>query len=79
MTVSESRKKLRWRYVQWYTRKAINNIDIEQMIHDAKYSWWEKEKSCEKWCNKEKVYVPMSETKTLKIMRDWFKVCKSYG
>ncbi len=43
---------------------------------DAQYTWWEREKDCQQWCNKEKTYVQMSDTKTLKIMREWFKKCK---
>jgi len=39
---------------------------------DAKYTWWEREKDCQEWCSKEQTYVPMSDTKTLKIMRAWF-------
>tara|TARA_B110000503_G_scaffold93568_1_gene141098 strand:- start:2328 stop:2570 length:243 start_codon:yes stop_codon:yes gene_type:complete len=73
MTISESRNRLRNRYIKWYTNPAITPIDKEQMIHDAKYSWWEREKSCQEWCDKEKTYVPMSETKTFKIMRGWVK------
>ena len=44
---------------------------------DADYSWWEREKECREWCNKEGTYIPMSDTKTLKIMRGWFKECKN--
>jgi len=44
---------------------------------DAKYSWWEREKDCQQWCDRERTYVPMSETKTLNIMRGWFKECKN--
>jgi hypothetical protein len=77
MTVSESRKKLIDNYIKWYTRKSINPIDKEQMINDANYSWWEREKNCQEWCDKEGTYVPMSETKTLNIMRQWFKECKN--
>ena len=43
---------------------------------DAEYSWWEREKDCQEWSSKEGKYVPMSDTKTLKIMREWFKKCK---
>ena len=73
MTLSESRVRLKDRYIKWYTKDSINPIDKEQMIHDAKYSWWEREKDCQQWCDKEGTYVPMSETKTLNIMRGWFK------
>ncbi len=77
MTVSESRDRLLSRYVNWYTKDCINSIDKMQMINDAKYSWWEREKDCQQWCDKERTYVPMSETKTLNIMREWFKDCKN--
>lgn len=77
MTVSESRDRLLSRYVNWYTKDCINSIDKMRMINDAKYSWWEREKDCQQWCDKERTYVPMSETKTLNIMRGWFKECKN--
>jgi len=76
MTVSESRDRLKDRYIKWYTKDAITPIDIEQMVHDAKYSWWEREKDCQEWCDKEESYVQMSDSKTLKIMRQWFKGLK---
>jgi hypothetical protein len=76
MTVTESTDRLRARYIEWYTKDCINGNDRMQMIHDAKYSWWEREKDCQQWCDEEKTYVPMSDTKTLKIMREWFKKCK---
>lgn len=76
MTVSESRDRLIGRYVDWYTKDCINSVDKMRMINDAKYSWWEREKDCQQWCDKERTYVPMSETKTLNIMRGWFKECK---
>ena len=77
MTVSESRDRLLSRYVNWYSKDCINSIDKMRMINDAKYSWWEREKDCQQWCDKERTYVPMSETKTLNIMRGWFKECKN--
>ena len=72
MTLSESRDRLRDRYIKWYTTNypASNSIDTSS---DARYSWWEREKDCQQWCDKEGTYVPMSETKTLNIMRGWFK------
>tara|TARA_R110000796_G_scaffold152762_1_gene269160 strand:+ start:195 stop:440 length:246 start_codon:yes stop_codon:yes gene_type:complete len=72
MTISESRSKLRDRYIKWYTKDAIVEHDLLQSIHDAKYSWWEREKDCQQWSDKEGTYVPMSDSKTLKIMREWF-------
>ena len=77
MTVSDSRDRVLSRYVNWYTKDCINSIDKMRMINDAKYSWWEREKDCQQWCDKERTYVPMSETKTLNIMRGWFKECKN--
>jgi hypothetical protein len=76
MTVSESKQRIRDRYIKWYVTNypASNSIDT---LKDAKYSWWEREKDCQEWCDKEGTYVPMSETKTLNIMRQWFKECKN--
>tara|TARA_R110000824_G_scaffold99969_1_gene237629 strand:- start:101 stop:322 length:222 start_codon:yes stop_codon:yes gene_type:complete len=72
MTVLESRDRLRDRYIKWY--RNTHNLKTNE---DAKYTWWEREKECQVWCNKEGTYVPMSETKTLNIMRGWFKGCKN--
>jgi hypothetical protein len=72
MTVSESRDRLRDRYIDWYM--ITHNLRTDE---DAKYTWWEREKDCQQWCDKERTYVPMSETKTLNIMRGWFKECKN--
>ncbi len=71
MTVSESRERLRNRYIKWYM--DTHNLKIDE---DAKYTWWEREKDCQQWCDKERTYVPMSDTKTLNIMRGWFKEIK---
>jgi hypothetical protein len=71
MTISESRERLRNRYIKWYM--DIHNLKIDE---DAKYTWWEREKDCQQWCDKERTYVPMSDTKTLNIMRGWFKEIK---
>jgi len=38
---------------------------------DPGYIWWERIKDCMKWCDKERTYVPMSDSQTLKIMRSW--------
>jgi nitrate reductase gamma subunit len=74
MTVIESLDRLRDRYIEWYkTSSQMNNYKSSE---DAQYTWWEREKDCQQWCNKEKTYVQMSDTKTLKIMREWFKKCK---
>ena len=77
MTVSESRERLRDRYVKWYVTNYPVYNTTKQMTDDAKYSWWEREKDCQQWCDKEGTYVPMSETKTLNIMRGCFKECKN--
>lgn len=73
MNIAETRERLRDRYIKWYTQKTANEQDYLQMLHDAKYSWWEREKDCQEWCSKEGTFIPMSDTKTLKIMRAWFK------
>jgi len=67
MTISESRNRLRERYIKWYMDEHNHPTD-----EDAKYTWWEREKDCQQWCSKERTYVPMSDSKTLKIMRAWF-------
>ena len=72
MTVSESRDRLRNKYISWYM--TTNNHSTDE---DAKYTWWEREKDCQQWCDKERTYAPMSETKTLNIMRGWFKDCRN--
>ena len=75
MTVIESYNRLRDKYIEWYkTSSQMNNYKSSE---DAKYSWWEREKDCQQWCDKEGTYVPMSATKTLNIMRGWFKECKN--
>tara|TARA_B110001454_G_C12448350_1_gene320945 strand:+ start:126 stop:353 length:228 start_codon:yes stop_codon:yes gene_type:complete len=74
MTVIESYNRLRDKYIEWYkTSSQMNNYRSSE---DAKYSWWEREKDCQQWCNKERTYVQMSDTKTLKVMREWFKGLK---
>ena len=74
MTILESYNRLRDRYVKWYqTASQMQNYRSKE---DAEYSWWEREKECREWCNKARTYVQMSDTKTLKIMREWVKECK---
>lgn len=70
MTVLESLDELKKRYINYYVK---NVVDCEE---DARYSWWERERNCQVWCSKEGTYVPMSVTKTLNIMREWFKEFK---
>lgn len=76
MKVEERLSRLRDRYIKHYTKDAIGGHDLLQSIHDAKYSWWERERNCEEWCGKEGTYVPMSNSKTLKVMGEWFKKWK---
>ena len=45
---------------------------------DPGYVWWERIKQCQKWCNKEYTWVPMSDSQTLKVMREWVKKQKSF-
>ena len=72
MTVSESRDRLRDRYIDWYM--ITHNLRTDE---DAKYTWWEREKDCQQWSDKEGTYVPMSDSKTLRVMRGWFKKIKN--
>jgi hypothetical protein len=76
MTVEESYNRLRERYIEWY--KTASQMNNYRSAEDAQYTWWEREKDCREWSSKEGTYVQMSDTKTLKIMRDWFKKCKQY-
>jgi hypothetical protein len=76
MTVEESYNRLRDRYIEWY--KTASQMNNYRSAEDAQYTWWEREKDCQEWSSKEGTYVQMSDTKTLKIMRDWFKKCKQY-
>ena len=71
MTVTESTDRLRARYIKWYVNEHNHPDD-----GDAKYSWWERERECQEWSSKEGTYVLMSETKTLRVMREWFKSCR---
>lgn len=72
MTVQEQRENVRERYIKWYMTK--NNQTSRE---DASYTWWDREKNCQQWCDRERTFVPMSETKTLKIMRAWFNSHKT--
>ena len=74
MTISESRYILKDRYIKWY--KTASQMNNYRSTEDAEYSWWEREKECQEWSSKEGTYVPMSDSKTLKVMRGWFKKCK---
>ena len=70
MTVLQSLDRLEVSY--------IKHMEKYNGYKDAGYVWWERIKDCQKWCNKEKTYVPMSNTQTLKIMREWVKKQKSF-
>tara|TARA_R110000744_G_scaffold182550_2_gene301815 strand:- start:145 stop:375 length:231 start_codon:yes stop_codon:yes gene_type:complete len=75
MTISESRNILKDRYIKWYTTAPqMNNY---RSLEDANYSWWEREQDCQEWSSKEGTYVSMSDSKTLKVMRGWFKKIKN--
>lgn len=71
MTVSQAIDRLEVNYIKWSEK--------ENGWADAGYVWWDRIKDCQKWCNKEKTYVPMSDTQTLKIMRAWVKREKSFS
>ena len=69
MTVLQSLDRLEVSYIKFMEKNDYG---------DPGYVWWERIKDCQKWCNKEKTYVPMSDTQTLKIMREWVKRQKAY-
>lgn len=70
MTVEQKLSALKTAFIKWSEK--------ENSFRDAGYIWWEREKDCQEWCNKENCYVPMSITKTLHIMRAWVKRQKSH-
>ena len=70
MTVEQKLSNLETAYINWSNK--------ENGFGDPGYVWWEREKDCQEWCNKEKTYVPMSTTKTLVTMRSWVKRQKSF-
>jgi len=72
MTVEQRLSNLEASYLKWSEKE--NGFG-----YDAGYVWWEREKDCQEWCNKEKTYVPMSTTKTLVTMRAWVKRQKSFS
>ena len=69
MTVLQSLDKLETSYIK-FKEKNDNG--------DPGYVWWERIKQCQKWCNKEYTFVPMSDSQTLKVMREWVKKQKSF-
>ena len=70
MSVEQKLSRLEASYIKWSEK--------ENGFEDAGYNWWERVKDCQEWCNKEKTYVPMSISKTLRIMREWVKHQKSF-
>tara|TARA_B110001450_G_scaffold75996_1_gene72303 strand:+ start:851 stop:1066 length:216 start_codon:yes stop_codon:yes gene_type:complete len=71
MTVEQKLSNLETAYIKWSEK--------ENGFEDAGYIWWEREKDCQEWSTKERTYVPMSATKTLRIMRGWVKRQKSFS
>jgi len=69
MTVVESLNKLKQTFIKFHVERTGDK--------DPGYVWWERIKDCQKWCNKEKTFVPMSDTQTLMVMREWVKNQKS--
>jgi len=64
MTVLQSLDKLKISYIKFMEKNDYG---------DFGYVWWDRIKDCQKWCNKENTYVQMSDSQTLKIMRNWVK------
>ena len=69
MTVLQSLDRLEASYIKFMEKNDYG---------DPGYVWWERIKQCQKWCNKEYTFVPMSDTQTLKVMREWVKKQKSF-
>ncbi len=70
MTVEEKITNLETTYIKF--------MEKHNGYSDAGYVWWERIKDCQEWSIKERTYVPMSATKTLRTMRAWVKVQKSF-
>lgn len=70
MTVLQSLDRLEVSY--------IKHMKEHNGYRDAGYVWWERIKDCQEWSTKERTYVPMSATKTLRTMRAWVKIQKSF-
>ena len=71
MTVQQSLGRLEASYITW--------MEKHNKYRDAGYIWWERINDCQDWSTKERTYVPMSDTKTLSVMRKWVKYQKSFG
>jgi hypothetical protein len=71
MTVEQKLSNLETAYLNWSNK--MNGPE------GADYVWWERVNDCQEWSAKEGGYVPMSCTKTLRIMRDWVKRQKSFS
>ena len=65
MKVIESLDKLEQTFIKFHVKTTGDK--------DPGYVWWDRIKDCQKWCNKERTYVSMSDSQTLKIMRSWVK------
>jgi hypothetical protein len=63
MTVVESLDRLEQTFKKFHVKTTGSK--------DPGYVWWDRIKDCQKWCNKENTYVPMSDSQTLKIMKSW--------
>ena len=70
MTVQQSLDKLEVSYIRFMEKNDYG---------DPGYVWWERIQDCQDWSTKERTYVPMSDTKTLGVMRKWVKHQKSFG
>lgn len=70
MTVEQKISNLETVYIKF--------MEKHNGYRDAGYVWWERIKDCQEWSTKERTYVPMSATKTLRIMRGWVKIQKSF-
>tara|TARA_B100000780_G_scaffold266436_1_gene222643 strand:- start:108 stop:323 length:216 start_codon:yes stop_codon:yes gene_type:complete len=65
MTVLESLYQLERTFIKFHVETTGDT--------DPGYVWWDRIKDCQKWSDKERTYVPMSDSQTLKIMRSWVK------
>ena len=65
MTVVESLNKLKQTFIKFHVERTGDK--------DPGYVWWERMQDCKQWSDKEKTYVPMSNSQRLKIMRSWVK------
>jgi len=66
MTVDQKLDNLYETYIKWSHKN-------EPLILDPGYIWWERVQACQEWSTKKRTFIPMSTTKTLRIMRDWVR------